>query len=286
MDVDDCFVRFDIMSTRGECTMRTRRLIYSLAALSVCIMLAVPYASATGVKKRRPRFSEYGNVLIDNYSTLSNTVAPVVFRHWFHRSRYTCRLCHIDIGFAMSRGDTGITCEDIKNGLFCGTCHNGGEAFAPEESKLLGEPVKNCVRCHSQGEDIKPEHDFREFRKGLPRERLGNGIDWLKAEEKGLIKLNDYIEDVSIMQIKKMKDPKELQISSTESVMPDIIFSHKKHAIWSGCELCHPELFGVKEGATVYSMDDIFNGKYCGACHDIVAFPNTACQRCHTKDVY
>ncbi|RME69400.1 MAG: hypothetical protein D6778_00550, partial [Nitrospirae bacterium] len=55
---------------------------------------------------------------------------------------------------------------------------------------------------------------------------------------------------------------------------------------WNGCELCHPDIFGVKKGATHYSMQDIFNGKFCGACHGKVAFALYDCRLCHTKDVY
>ena len=68
--------------------------------------------------------------------------------------------------------------------------------------------------------------------------------------------------------------------------MPDIIFSHRKHTVWNGCELCHPEIFvGVKKGSSRYSMATIFEGNSCGACHNMVAFPLTDCQRCHTKAV-
>jgi c(7)-type cytochrome triheme protein len=41
----------------------------------------------------------------------------------------------------------------------------------------------------------------------------------------------------------------------------------------------------VKKGATKYSMVEIFDGKYCGACHMTVAFPLTDCGRCHTRPV-
>jgi adenylate cyclase len=33
-------------------------------------------------------------------------------------------------------------------------------------------------------------------------------------------------------------------------------------------------------------MQDIFAGKYCGACHAKVAFPFYDCQLCHLKEVY
>jgi c(7)-type cytochrome triheme protein len=107
----------------------------------------------------------------------------------------------------------------------------------------------------------------------------------LKAEEKGLLKLKDHLEGITIKR-RALKIPVDTEIKSDVAGMPDIIFSHKKHAVWNGCELCHPEIFGVKKGATVYEMQDIFEGKYCGACHGKVAFTNMDCQLCHTKEVY
>ena len=122
------------------------------------------------------------------------------------------------------------------------------------------------------------------LRKNMPKERFGNGINWMKAEDEGLIKLTDYIKGVSIKR-KKIQHPKDFQLKPLEKNMPDIIYSHEKHTVWNGCELCHPEVFGVKKGYRPYSMEDIFDGKYCGLCHGLVAFPNIDCQRCHTKMV-
>jgi c(7)-type cytochrome triheme protein len=248
------------------------------------VMCSLVMAQTFGIKKRPPKPHEYGNILINNYSE-KNNIAPVVFKHWLHRSKYTCRLCHVDIGFAMQARGTGIREDDNKNGLYCGVCHNGKESFAPEEKDILGNVKKNCDRCHSYGREVKFKYDFYDFKRKFPRSRFGNKIDWLKAEEKGLIKLKDYIEGVSFKR-KPLKIPKETELKAKEVGMPDIIFSHKKHAVWNGCELCHPDIFGIKKGVTVYSMQDIFNGKYCGACHGKVAFPNTDCRLCHTKDVF
>jgi c(7)-type cytochrome triheme protein len=236
-----------------------------------------------GVKKKRPKPHEFGNVVIDNYSSKANK-APVVFKHWLHRRNFSCRLCHVDIGFAMTTGATDITDEDIQRELFCGACHNGKIAFGRNTSDGKVD-YASCIRCHSYGEKVKPQFDFYEFQKKMPRERFGNGIDWQRAEEKGLIKIKDYIEGISIKGL-NIKEPAELKLSPKQKNMPEIIFSHSKHNKWSGCELCHPELFTVKKGAKPYSMEEIFEGKYCGVCHGPVAFPNIDCQRCHTKLVY
>lgn len=244
----------------------------------------------TGVKKKRPLPHEFGREVINNYSQKAG-LAPVVFDHWFHRSRFTCRVCHVDIGFAMKAGETGIRAADNMKGFYCGTCHNGKmvsdnrivfEACLPQ---VIQGDYRRCERCHSQGKNVKNEHDFDSFAKRMPKERFGNGINWEKAEEDGLIKPADFIEGVSIKK-KSLTIEKDFSLASKVEGMPDIIFSHRKHTVWNGCELCHPELFlGVKKGSTKYSMIEIFEGKFCGVCHVTVAFPLTDCQRCHTKPV-
>ena len=83
-----------------------------------------------------------------------------------------------------------------------------------------------------------------------------------------------------------LKFPVDAVIDANVFEMPDIIFSHEKHAVWNGCELCHPQIFGIKSTSTVYEMQEIFEGTYCGACHGKVAFMNMDCQACHSKEVY
>lgn len=256
-----------------------------LAFLFLFIFTSMVFAQTFGVKKRAKKPDEYGNVVINNFSE-KNEIAPVVFKHWLHRSKFTCRLCHVDLGFAMTAGETRITEDDNKSGLYCGACHHRGpDAFGAEEPRRHGPKVKNCDRCHSYGKHVEFKNDFYKLTKNFPKARFGNRIDWLKAEERGLIKLKDSLEGITIKR-KALKDPADSELKPKEKGMPDIIFSHEKHAIWSGCELCHPEIFGVKKGATVYSMQDIFEGKFCGACHGKVAFVNMDCQLCHSKEVY
>lgn len=254
-----------------------------LILLTVVFTASQVHCETFGVKKRRPKPDEFGNVVINNGSE-KNNVAPVVFRHWLHRARFSCRLCHVDIGFGMRAMETGIKEKDIQMGLYCGACHNGKTAFGPNDREFQNNKKLYCDKCHSYGKEVVLKNDFYEFQNKMPRERFGNGIDWQQAEEKHLIKIQDYLEGVSIKR-GKIKDPEAIKINPVEKNMPDIIFSHTKHAAWSGCELCHPEVFGVKKGAKPYSMEEIFNGKYCGLCHDLVAFPNLDCQRCHTKEV-
>jgi len=79
-----------------------------------------------------PEPHAFGNVVIDRTSS-ANQVEPVVFRHWSHRSRYTCNVCHGELEFEMVAGSTEITEADNRAGRYCGSCHNGTTAFAAPE---------------------------------------------------------------------------------------------------------------------------------------------------------
>lgn len=265
------------ISNLGEDMLRSLLLVFFLIVLC-------SQAFAFGEKVKRPKAKDFGNVVINNYST-ANGEAAVIFPHWLHRTKYTCRLCHVDLGFAMQAGDTDIIEEDNNSELFCGFCHNGKIAFGPYIDLAEQGKVRLCQRCHSQGQKVQMKNSFSAFRKGMPRERFGNGIDWMTAEDQGKIKLVDYLDGASIKR-NKIKEQQDFKIEGAEQKMPQIIFSHQKHAVWNGCGTCHPEIFPVRKGSQPYSMQQIFAGQYCGACHDKVAFPNIDCQRCHTDNVY
>lgn len=64
-----------------------------------------------------------------------------VFPHWRHRLFFTCNVCHPSL-FPMKGGDTAITMDEIEEGKFCGTCHNGKIAW--------GVSITTCVRCHAE----------------------------------------------------------------------------------------------------------------------------------------
>ena len=254
-------------------------------AIALLVLLCAPliWAQTFGVRKRMPRPDEFGNVVMDQAST-EKDIAPVVFQHWLHRAKYTCRLCHVDLGFAMVANETGVRESDNEYGLYCGSCHNGEIAFASKEQTAKGGVKENCVRCHSLDMEVTPKYDFFEVVKDFPKARFGNRVDWMVAEDLGLIHLQDELPGISITR-KPLVNTEERSLNAKAYQMPDIIFSHEKHTVWNGCELCHPQIFGVKRGDTTYHMQDIFSGMYCGACHGPVAFTTQDCQLCHSQPV-
>lgn len=231
---------------------------------------------------------EYGRVVINNFSK-SAGLPPVVFEHWVHRAMFTCRLCHIDVGFAMEGGATKIRASTNRDHFHCGACHNGKtvhlgkKIFSSCSDNVAMEEPGRCGMCHSAVNLKKSEKMFQKFIEGLPKQMVGNGVDWEEAETKGLIRPSDFLEGVSIRRT-PLKMERDVSIGSRGSWMSDVVFSHKKHAIWNGCEVCHPEIFpSTKQGAVKFSMYQISTGEYCGVCHNKVAFPLIDCQRCHMR---
>ncbi len=233
---------------------------------------------------------EYGKVILGNYSR-SAGLAPAVFDHWRHRAMFTCRLCHVDVGFAIERGATKIRAATNRDGYHCGACHNGKSTykgkviFAACADNAAREESGRCVRCHSGNNPDKKKKEFDESFGDFPRKGVGYAVDWEKAESKGLIKPLDFVDGISVSR-SPLKMEKEITIRSKGTWMSDVMFSHKKHAVWNGCEVCHPEIFpSTKQGTVKFSMFQITGGQYCGVCHDKVAFALVDCERCHLKPV-
>lgn len=68
-----------------------------------------------------------------------------------------------------------------------------------------------------------------------------------------------------------------------------VVFHHKTHTMDAGleCDSCHDDLFAMEAGAAEenedFTMATLYEGGYCGACHDgSTAFAsNTRCTTCH-----
>jgi len=261
------------------------------------ILFSFPNLAFVQERPPVPGYGEYirppdyfGMVVLNNYSRKAG-VAPVIFDHWLHRATFTCRICHIDIGFSMKSNATEISADDNINGYYCAACHNGKTAiegkkvFAACAVKYTAEEGKRCVRCHSVGTTSQRKYDYQTFTKNLPRLQH-NLIDWEKAEAKGQIKSIEFLEGISYKR-EHLKAQKDFSIKSKSFRKSDVMFSHKKHVVWNGCAVCHPLIFpSSKKGTVQYSMFQIMEGEYCGACHVTVAFSVWLCYKCHKGPVH
>lgn len=216
-----------------------------------------------------PPPEEYGNILI-NRTSEKNGVKPVTFSHWSHRRKDTCRVCHFELEFSMKVNTTEITEAANKAGRYCGagSCHDGKTAF--------GHDQPNCGKCHNGNRSYGKEK-FSEL-SNFPQRKLGNGIDWAQALEKGMITPVNYL----MIKPSDITYDKTLSLQAEWFNIPPAIFPHKSHIQWLDCNNCHPDIFNIKKKTTKhFSMELNLRGEFCGVCHLNVAFPMNDCKKCH-----
>ena len=257
-------------------------------ALGLAAALAAP---ASGGAQSAPsptiaRVERHGRVILDNFSSKVG-VPAVTFDHARHRVFYTCRVCHADLAFALKAGETQVSASTNEGGTHCGACHDGKThdgrtVFRACWGWPRADAARGCTRCHTGAAPGPPPADV-ELKRVLPIDAAGD-IDWEAAQRRGVIKPLDLVEGVSVKR-PTMKIDRDVTFQAIGTWLKNVTFSHKKHAGWNGCELCHPEIFPIsRRNAVKYGMDDVRAGRYCGVCHLNVAFSIDACQRCHAGD--
>jgi len=228
--------------------------------------------------------ADYGKVILNSQISKPNSPGAVSFDHWLHRSKFTCRICHVDIGFAMVANTSGIRAESNRQGFHCGACHDGRRLFdgKPVFAACKDTPANSmCERCHSEGKKGARKYEYSTFTARFSKALYG--INWESTEASGVIKPVDFIEGISIKK-SEMKSREDFAINSGVIWVHPVFFSHEKHSLWNGCELCHPEIFPTaRKSAVQYSMFSNIEGRHCGACHLKVAFPLNNCQMCHPR---
>lgn len=102
--------------------------------------------------------------------------------------------------------------------------------------------------------------------------------DWMAALRSGTISPRAGLSPADKMNVLDL----DVTMRNTRE-MPHVRFPHQSHTVWLDCSNCHPVPFIPKAGANAVSMSEIFRGKYCGMCHDRVAFITFfSCERCHS----
>jgi len=74
---------------------------------------------------------------------------------------------------------------------------------------------------------------------------------------------------------------------SSDADMRPPVFPHWFHRIRFRCKVCHADLgFEFKAGGNDISMVKIFEGEYCGACHNgEIAWSVENCNLCHSGNI-
>ena len=253
-------------------------LMLSIVFAATLLFTGVSTAGEPTIVDRVDRTKEidpgkYGNIMINNKTGEGKAMPEVEFPHWLHRSKYTCKVCHTEIGFKMKAGANDFVMANIFAGKDCGTCHNGKAAFA----------VTECDRCHTGGLPNEKNRIIGEALHALPADDFGNKINWVKALRDGAIKPKASVDGTGEMTVLDMDIL--LNVKKFAPAPPRVLYPHKAHTEWLDCSSCHPEPFKQKkEGNPEMSMRKILSGQYCGTCHGRVAFPLTNCFRCHSAD--
>jgi len=264
--------------SRGFRTMT----LFILLLLSSMFLAGLSFAQG-GLKLPPSPSPEHYSTVFMARPTKEKNAGPVVFSHFIHRVKFTCRVCHYELEFSMKANDTPIQCDNGKmNGRYCAACHNGKISFGPED-----ENGKNCSRCHLETKIVTwkkfYEHQVKklhELQEKLPKSKFGNEINWSKALDEGLIKPKNSL-SASTMEIVNIKT---FTIEAQMSGISSAVFPHKTHEQWLDCSSCHPELFNIKKKSTEsLRMSNMLEGDSCGVCHLHVAFPLDSCKRCHPK---
>ena len=147
-----------------------------------------------------------------------------------------------------------------------------GTAVHPARATLDRNPIYD-----KSNPDFKRLQLMDDALRLLKRDSIGFP-DWMSALRNGQITPRAGLlpnETMSVLDLDVvMKNTRE---------MPNVIFPHVSHTMWLDCSNCHPVPFLPRAGVNQITMADIFRGKYCGMCHDRVAFVTFfACQRCHS----
>lgn len=230
-----------------------------------------PRSAVADYSKIKDRGS-YGTIIINKNTGDRKDVRPVVFPHWVHRQRYTCKVCHTDLGYSLRAGTADIKQADIEAGESCGACHNGSIAFGADK----------CVRCHSLGLEINENARIEEALKGFPPDDFGNKVDWVKALRDGHTKPKASLDSGAEMNVLDMDVV--IPVTKFTPHPPDVLYPHKAHTERLDCSSCHTAIFNMAKGGNPeMNMMKIISGQYCGVCHGRVAFPLLNCFRCHSQ---
>lgn len=145
----------------------------------------------------------------------------------------------------------------VNKPIFTGLSEDGIHDPSDEAIKLLQQPAAAMEK--------------------FPADRRG-GINWVQAIDKGTINPRMSLKNDSEMNIMDM----DILFKNTGQ-MPWVRFPHLAHTRWLDCSNCHPAIFIPQKGGNKgIGMDAIIAGKYCGRCHDKVAFALWTCERCHS----
>lgn len=210
-----------------------------------------------------------------------------------------CVICHAKITHS---GITGYR----SSMQICFNCHD-----KKREEKLNPPADENCMACHRKSEGLYPQTAIV----------FGKGESAVKFEHTTHIVMNGCTAcHTSLFPIKrdevkiafanhaagkfcfschngkkafaytdcsnchtKVPFPKVPIVYKPAGAAP-VTFSHEFHTQIFECTKCHSAVWPMKKGAKKMTMDPMYEGKFCGVCHnEKAAFATTECDKCHIE---
>ena len=200
------------------------------------------------------------------------------FRHAPHTRWLACESCHPAL-FPLGAGSPRpvVTMASIREGQSCGFCH--GRVTFGVDSRCSGchptIPAVDEWQPPAPTSPLEDLHSWKEVENRLPVK--ADTPDWTAALAEGLLTPRSLPgqKRIAVLELDIDRQPKGLEDDMK------VVFSHETHTRLLGCDSCHPAPYGFKAGATPITMAQLDKGESCGMCHGTVAFPVSACGRCH-----
>jgi c(7)-type cytochrome triheme protein len=223
------------------------------------------------------------------YTTKS--LGTVVFKHGVHLAQpgmaKNCRACH-DAIFDLKK-KKHYSMAEMETGKSCGVCHDGKKAFG----------LQNCVGCHPVKEityRVKETGPTRFSHKThiaaagcaqchpklyAPNQKNRRvGMDAM-GKGKSCGACHNAKEAFPVKECAKCHPTRELLF--VEKSTGNVLFSHTFHTGAFTCVDCHKSLYKTARSKVKVSMQEMEQGRSCGACHDgKTAFSvKEKCEVCH-----
>jgi c(7)-type cytochrome triheme protein len=177
---------------------------------------------------------------------------------------------NIKISFALILGlgmTLLISCQASQSKVAEAEKTVASEQVIPVKDALKQLPCFKCHKIDSFVADVKGEFPHK---KHLAFDVHCNQCHQVQGHEKPMVFMD------------ACRSCHDIQNLSYEAEGLPVTFTHEQHAKRNSCSECHPALFNMKKGTTPISMDKIYAGKLCGACHNgKKAFSSQSCTKCH-----
>ena len=188
----------------------------------------------------------------------------------------------------MKSSVTSVCTALAATSFVCGVLAEEDVTATPAEA--TDERAPEGYDADAEAEFLEQLHysheDFVRIYATLPRDE-DRKVDWQRAIEEGLVEPAASIDGSSAEEL--IMDFRVV-IKFDDMLIKDVVFSHEIHTYWLNCNSCHPKVFTPEVASNRMTMKEIREGKYCGLCHGMVAFPanivdapnfRANCLRCH-----